>query len=303
MRLVWSVLVLFLSYSAHAATAESCTTVDLRKDLGPVRNQDGVGWCYAFSAADMITFKNKGRAYVSASDVATQYISQQQNISITSGPIVTFGGGVPVEAMKIAAKKGVCTEASVPSEVNRGSDIYEAYYNLFRISKSLQTTGQGKEYCAGAAQAYQKFFPSSSPQEIARTIATEPPWRVVAKLQSKNCPTRYSAGFGENDVTAETNKTKIPQVIKNQFDLKKPVMISYPIKLIMKKHPTADGMHASVLVGRKFNAKTKKCEYLIRNSFGRSCDGYNKSLKCESGNIWVAENDLFESVADITYFK
>lgn len=36
----------------------SCTPVDNRNDkLGPVRNQDSIGWCYAFATADLLTHK------------------------------------------------------------------------------------------------------------------------------------------------------------------------------------------------------------------------------------------------------
>lgn len=51
-----------LAFSVQAQTCSEASvqdknikSVDLRNELGPVRDQDSVGWCYAFTAADMLT--------------------------------------------------------------------------------------------------------------------------------------------------------------------------------------------------------------------------------------------------------
>jgi aminopeptidase C len=48
--------------------------------------------------------------------------------------------------------------------------------------------------------------------------------------------------------------------------------------------------HASSIIGRRFNEKTNSCEYLLRNSWGKSCAGYHEDYECEDGHIWMAES-------------
>lgn len=51
------------------------------------------------------------------------------------------------------------------------------------------------------------------------------------------------------------------------------------------------GNHASLIIGSKFNKTTKKCDFLIRNTWGTGCS-YHKDFKCESGSIWVDHETL-----------
>lgn len=77
------------------------------------RSQDSIGWCYAFTAADMIS--HKIGQVVSAVDVANAYND--------SGWDYFFGvdeskmsGGYTAEAANKALKRGLCLEKNLPSE-------------------------------------------------------------------------------------------------------------------------------------------------------------------------------------------
>lgn len=66
MRKVVFSFILFASL-AQAQTCPDVAEIDLSQDLGPTRNQDSIGWCYAFTAADLLgqyyqQQKNKGLA-------------------------------------------------------------------------------------------------------------------------------------------------------------------------------------------------------------------------------------------------
>ena len=63
------------------------------------------------------------------------------------------------------------------------------------------------------------------------------------------------------------------------------------------------GWHFSTVVGRRFNSSTNSCEYLVRNSWGRGCEGYDERLECEEGNIWVPKKVLAKRMRRIDYFK
>lgn len=59
--------------------------------------------------------------------------------------------------------------------------------------------------------------------------------------------------------------------------------------------------HASVLIGRRRSMNPSggaTCEYLIRNSWGPTCEPYASeySDKCENGQIWVARDALLRNI-------
>ena len=54
-------LILFFIFAGYLWASDDCPeqstfqNVDLRSQLGPIRDQDSVGWCFAFSTADLVT--------------------------------------------------------------------------------------------------------------------------------------------------------------------------------------------------------------------------------------------------------
>ncbi|MBL7557843.1 MAG: hypothetical protein JNM24_18585 [Bdellovibrionaceae bacterium] len=44
-------------YADQTLDERSCTDVDVSDQLGPIRNQGNIGWCYANVAADLLTFR------------------------------------------------------------------------------------------------------------------------------------------------------------------------------------------------------------------------------------------------------
>lgn len=83
---------------------------------------------------------------------------------------------------------------------------------------------------------------------------------------------------------------------------KKPFMIGYEPCNIMNTElgapPNCMG-HASSVVGRRWNAEKKTCEYLVRNSWGTDCSQYRKDIDCDRGNFWLSSKELFSSVRQI----
>lgn len=51
--------------------------------------------------------------------------------------------------------------------------------------------------------------------------------------------------------------------------------------------------HQSLLIGRR--SVGKKCQYLIRNSWGTTCTPYHSNWDCEGGNVWVDESVLVKN--------
>ena len=124
--------------------------------------------------------------------------------------------------------------------------------------------------------------------------------KVNAQFKIKN----YSTNFNSNLAIRYINR-ELDLGLKSAY----PIGISYCSKLLGKgfdyKTPQDGavncGNHASLVVGRRRNSITNRCEYLIRNSWGKSCYGYSKDWTCEKerGTVWVDSEKLSENIYDL----
>jgi hypothetical protein len=63
----------------------------------------------------------------------------------------------------------------------------------------------------------------------------------------------------------------------------------------------ADGRHAVVVVGQRWNTGNNRCEFLVRNSWGTGCNSYAAGMECSGGQVWVNEADLSENTFRVTW--
>lgn len=289
--------------------AAQCSNVDLRPKMGPVRNQDGVGWCYAFAAADMLSFKTGGKPKVSAADLATQLILQQKGSNGKLNAWLsndTYKGGFIADALRIGANKGLCSEQQIPSQINRSSEISYVYADMYSSSYYFQKDHRYNNVCYQKATRYQKFFPGATINEIYEVMFRFPASEVVPELYRRSCQSRTPSPIKANQIgEASTQLTLLREAIQYALDREEPAAIGYDVGLIVDS-PAQNNFgirgHASTVVGRKY-VPGKGCQYLIRNSWGPGCEAYKKGLSCEKGNIWVNENDLLENTIVVNYFK
>ena len=96
-----------------------CSNIDNRRKplKNTVRDQDGIGWCYAYTAADLLS--HKYGKIVSAFDVANNYNNEEQRSWLAQD---VFGvresemeGGRIKSAIKHSVERGVCLERNVRS--------------------------------------------------------------------------------------------------------------------------------------------------------------------------------------------
>jgi len=69
--------IFLLALFAQVSSADNCRAVDYTQELGPTRHQAETGWCYAHTAADLVSQHLKTR--VSAVDLATTYLLTDLN--------------------------------------------------------------------------------------------------------------------------------------------------------------------------------------------------------------------------------
>lgn len=60
--------------------------------------------------------------------------------------------------------------------------------------------------------------------------------------------------------------------------------------------------HAMIMIGKRMNQKSGRCEILLRNSYGTECGG-KKTWECDKGNIWMDAEALSKNIYSIDTFK
>lgn len=317
---------LFLSLSAAAGAPLSytpkaeCSRVDLRPKLPPVRNQDSIGWCYAFVAADLLSFET-GTA-VSGTDVAVQYNHQwwddvadswKTALGIPTKKETERRAGTTKSALEKVLARGACREEHFRSidfsYSERLADMKSNLVALEEIARKVEggSLHAGELACTHFPQ-FQFVFPGLQFQEV---------WDILARSDEKNLIRELSEVACKNRIRFEPQPVRrsylnlgleignrgIAKKIQAVLDKGKPVAIGYDQKVLFQStHVPGSATHSSVLAGRRWNAGKSRCELLVRNAYGSTCY-YDKDYECEKGNIWVPEGIIARAISDIDYFE
>lgn len=315
---------------------ENCSSVDLRPKMGPVRDQDSSGWCYAFTASDLISFKIGKR--ISAASLAVQFNNDRNPWwrRIFSGPESSMSGGQPNKATEIGLEKGLCLEEDFPSEYSGNGEF--GAKDLHDYMQKLEEETNRKE----RAQLQKAIFMSALPmgtawkladflcfnctksqpqpvisvsqqgnaQDLADVIERSNVNNVFRKLEKKMCdgkriqiPNLKIHYAQEDEEKSIESRKSLIGMLDAQLDKKEPAGISYYFSFLSREDGGREYPHASVVVGRQINPATKRCEYLIRNSWGKKCSGVgNKRMACDSsdGHIWISREDLHSVIYTFT---
>ena len=293
----------------------TCTPVDLREHLPPVRDQDSIGWCYAFTAADLLSFKLKKN--ISAVDIALNYnkeYNKEEYNNTLSHKILelleivdeeTFEGGQIDKSIKyLNANSGACLESNMRSDDNTYGELYS---NILTLKNSLD---ENPNACENEVKS---IFPNQDMNSLLKIAAETNKNSLLEELRHQNClpriPVEKFKIKSESDVEKfETAKKITPYLdtIDKQLSENNIIGIGYHAQILFQKNDHPDDSikptpHGSSVVGRRFNEKNGECEYLIRNAQGRSCDYYD--FDCEEGNIWLPRSKLNMGLFGVTYLE
>ncbi len=167
-----------------------------------------------------------------------------------------------------------------------------------------------------------------TPDKIRALLADSNPMAYLKGLLTHLCTGSNMSypTFGEcvTDVSTYTSPSKIRKIIDERLtsNSSQPLGISYCSGMLKKGRGfrgvhrgwalrfsdtlAGCGEHASILMGRTKNKLTGKCQYLIRNSWGKDCSNYaSKDWKCEDGrgNIWVDADELTENIFQVQHLE
>ncbi len=278
------------------ADAESCTPVKLPlSGMGAVRNQGIAGLCFAYAAADMVSWAVGWR--ISAVDIA---LYDFKNSSYPHIQDVYRNGGDEIAAINTGAVEGYCPESESPSDepwIDFSEDphapIYDAFLDLDRTSWSSPKV----------RRSARKVFPNITDQDFDDTLAFRYPKRRILELQKRNCRRqRKSAPNFRMGMITSASGAGFVRLIDRELDKNLIVGIAFHSNSIYTIPDKEDG-HVVSLVGRRWNSDRGVCEYLIRDTFGDQCDEYKPEFECHHGYLWVDDALLRRNVFEVDYIK
>jgi len=289
-----------------------CTDVDVREALGLVRFQDDKSWCFAFTAADLLTYRFRNELH--GERVSDVYTALTFTGKYAVDPY-SDAGGYARFAVKAAYKRGFCQQSLEDEALRRGplGSLNEKLETL-RTLKTLHDRGD----LAGLERKLDELAKANS---IVSSVPRQELMRVLQASTARNFPMQFADLLCGSHRYKPTTKIEVKSMVKwvsgtnkllrtidEQLTAGNIVGISYySAFLIVGNNAPREGKHLSTLVGRRWNAKRNRCEYLIRNSFGPGCLGYASEYitpeNCQTGHIWVPRRVLERNVFAITFIK
>lgn len=307
-----------------------CSPVDLRSKLPPVRDQDSIGWCYAFAAADLASFETGKEISAVGMAVAFNETKRVQPLKIlgfeydqkllpaASLPESQIESGDMESAIRKANEVGYCLESEVPSDdfghselkvslqnieslaANNTSTLYPPegkpsspqVMNSQRSTASLPNTLDPEGLCE--PQAATPLTPHMNFFEFDQILQESDSSNIVKKLVERSCQNPLKLNL-EVESKYDQLADRTHELLNNgqilSFAYDANVLRNLPIS----DRPT----HGSLIVGRRWNQENQKCELLVRNSWGTTCAPY--SYPCEEGNIWIPDHVVMNATFGITY--
>lgn len=279
------------------------------------RDQGDIGWCYAFTTADLLTAEVG--VPVSATHVAANY-NQAMRRSPT-GRIFNFladafspgdlnargfreGGFVRQTVLRNMEADFVCSEEALPFTTNSEQGIMEHIAFLQDLEQFIESRiGQGPINLNDChAFSYQRqvnpFIPDDL-QMMANQMANYHVDDYLATLAAGACPEHQRLYPREKRVLRRDNPRRQPvrigdtileqrreqerreqrwlRQLGGALEAGKPVGLEYDVGPFLLKN---DGLsaHASVILARRW--VNGQCQYKLRNSWGQSCGSYSNEV-------------------------
>lgn len=296
----------------------SCgNTINLRAplSLSKPKDQGSIGWCYAFTASDLV-------AHALKKDVSAMYMAILFNDKFFSKAVNLAEGGFTSSTIREVAQNGTCLEKDLPSMnykfAESGYTFKDLYKEMLELSKkfyydpvSLGGQFNSKKYKvsdvvtsltknhAPLLAALKEIFPKVDTATIAEALIEYKGTIPFKRLARASCAIIEDSETQRLKVQSVLRDSKVYDAIDDQLSKGNIVAVAYNMKILMNFKTEENSSHASSIVGRRFNKKTMSCEYLLRNSWGSCQSYYSLDYQCENGHIWISE-DAFKYSKAIT---
>lgn len=303
----WLVLLSATSLFSSLARAESCAPLDLRSRFGEVRDQGTTDWCYGFAMADLLSFYLGKR--VSAFDLSLRTFSQhnsphlrelrERNAKVDAS-LIEYRRSKTPDSMAVAKREGVCEEIRVRSE----GEIDEAtvddwIHEIEGLNRAGGPTVASRDQICNSAEFASAAHPTLSEGALGEALSADSKLETFLRLSERSCGGRrlalpedlhYTISALSAKERASRDASRLLPTLTRILDRGEPAALQMDLSPFLKRSP-GELVHVALVVGRQERAG--QCHYLVRNSWGKSCHSYSRA--CESGHIWLSEQDLRSS--------
>lgn len=335
--LLISLLISSPLFARNLVTEAQCTNSDIR-NTNPLiknnkamrdffttpRNQDSIGWCYAFAAADLLSAET-------GTPISSMHASLIYNHSLKSGIlnylsnlfdsdlptkpmsdgnfVMVEEGGHMDEAVNAIRKKGqVCSEKSLPFDQHLGKSTMELIKKMEEIKlRAMNKKLNEKLVCEELSKILPTYgIKTNDYESISHSLLNQDINKTLDLMAEQNC--------GNNLIRIPRRfvRTIYPPTLRRQYrsmgtlfftqinetiNKGRPLSMSYDVKSVAG----FKGSHANIITARRW--KNGRCEYKVRNSWGASCAYYNKGIDCvrEEGAFWLSDEKLLSIATKIQY--
>lgn len=295
----------------------------------PVRDQGALGICFAYSGSDLIDayrFSHGEKDYSKLTSPLACAVETSakihRKVKMTSdGPEYPFENGDACPLINKLRPEGSCDLKAMNHALGADEDSATQ-----RLNKAFELY-RSRRVPAAAIICRNFSNPQSEAAQIKGALLEDAPLRYFQYEVARACPLNSRLKF-EAPLCQETVPKANGDFIRTfnkHFDqlLEKaqPMEIGYCADLLEKgrsfsgvvknnrirplvhydlckgydaKDPEDDGAHSSTVIGRRL--AHGKCQLLIKNSYGTSCNDYSSDWDCEGGKIWVDEETLARNV-------
>jgi hypothetical protein len=288
------------SQDAYApARKQSCTTINNLKpplSMKRAKSQDSMNWCFDMVASDLVahaTGEEPSAAFLGLNNL--RYFRNE-------------GEGFIAKIVDGVKKHGSCMEKDLSSydykfaETYKGYDVEKLvaevtklYHNI--VSNKISVEAGAELYCQDDKMrtALEELFPNVEPMDIIRSILKfnkDGEWSPLATIASNTCTIKKIPALNSwkpryiNRLN-QANWSKLDKALADGAI----VGIEYDAGILESYNYAAHTLngHASSLIGREWNDKTQSCDYILRNSWGKSCAKYSKDYRCVDGHVYIPE--------------
>lgn len=227
-----------LNTQAHGSTVcpnasprdKSTKVVNLIREMPPIRDQDGIGWCYSFTSADLLThylYKTKGKNLqnngvlnanfgskeysVSAMGIASKYnqsvpnkaaytksLSSQSSADLAKNKKkVVAEGGTLTTSLDIVKTKGFCFEKDISSsDFSYVSDKRCLVQGKCKISEVLNIIYDSKDKLGcNDISPIKKVFPSLKLTDIYNILLKSSKQEALFNLSNAVCNKKFKSSL------------------------------------------------------------------------------------------------------------
>lgn len=321
---------------AYTVSQADCTATDIRtsnptissnpdmvRHFSTPRDQDSIGWCYAFVASDLLsaemgtpvsamhtsilynrtTYGSRSQRRAEERERAKKRLTTPQDLSFDE---VYEGGWADDAIQRIRRNRWVCSEKGLPFDVNTSGEVEQIIQDL----ENLKTTGAAlpkADQCLQIGNITQTYnLANDTINQIADSLFTENMNNTMNIFANGACTDKITnipnVRFREMNKPSAGNENAVKRYMSNlnsALESGKPVSFDYHTNSIA----IFSGYHASMIIGRRWN--NGRCEYNVRNSWGASCASYQSHIQCNptEGTFWLSDADFFSSSTGLRYVR